>query len=1278
MRYRAFKRKKDGFFYFQFLAEDGTVLLNSQSYTEKNTCFDGIKSVIQNAASPERYESSIDGDGKHFFILKAANGQEIGRSTKYNSEDALNAAISQFNTDAPKAVSKSNEKSDSPEEQPMANEAASPYKEGPRKEDDYRPLAFYETHSSGSIEHGFETFEAEGEFYFTFNSGQLIILISEGYQSAAARDNGVASVEKNLPIAARHQRQVHPNGKHYFNLRAGNNQEIATSRWFDSEAEMESVIGILSSGGQLPLNVASGGIYKDYRPLNFYQERIEGVEFGYDTFAEEDRHYFTVNFEGQPVLISETYQSDDARDNGVSSVKKNVKNEKRYERLVHPNGKHYFNLRAGNNHEIATSRWFDDKKEMEKAIRWLLGTGGTRRRKKAQRTKSETERVYISQNQAYLCNNITYDTFQSGGNQRYYFVFKDKDGKAVLINGDVRGYGSKEDLEAGIKAVLEFAPQKDKYELKTTKNGKHYFYIKNKDGKNVARGSLFYDDKGIMESAMQLLMCVGAVPTVASAGSERVVDDYLPCAAYAGDKGFYTFFDEDRNEYYFAYNRATDDKTVLRSEGYTTSAARDNGIQSVIKNAPIEKRWGTGTVLDGKYYYYYLRAGNNQEIGRSCYYSTEAEMLADLNWIKGESSPIGMGSAMVDGAMLSAAMIREREAASEKANERVVDDYLPCEAYAGDKGFYTFFNEDRNEHYFAYNRDSDDKTILRSEGYTTPAARDNGIQSVIKNAPIEKRWGTDTVLNGKYYYYYLRAGNNQEIGRSCYYDDEAAMLADLNWVKSDESPIGAGSAMVEGMMLSAAMIREREAAAEAQRQAEEEARLAAAKAEEERLAALAAAAAAAAEKANERVTDDYLPCEAYAGNEGFHTFYNEDRKEHYFSYNRASDNKTLLRSEGYTTTGARDNGIQSVIKNAPLEECWGQDTALNGKYYYYYLRAGNNQEIARSCYYDDQAAMLADFNWVKGEDSAIGAGSALVGGALMSAAMIRRQKEDEASALAAAAAAEAAAKQKAEEEARLAAAKAEEERKAALAAAAAADAEAKRKKAEEERKAAAVAAAAAAAAAASTKKADPVAAVAGAGGSKKGGGLGWLLWLIPLLLLLAALLYFLRGCEGCNPATPPVDPEPISTPKEEPKEEEIPQPYGKGGSELGFIDGSMEYLMADHLRGPDTKFPRRFQADKITFGRNSARLNTEAKKQLENLAVLLKEYPNARINIYGFLGDNERSSYRGSKEVTLDDVRAREVYNHLKSLGIDESRMNFQGEGVNDRRGVDIELISRD
>ena len=44
-------------------------------------------------------------------------------------------------------------------------------------------------------------------------------------------------------------------------------------------------------------------------------------------------------------------------------------------------------------------------------------------------------------------------------------------------------------------------------------------------------------------------------------------------------------------------------------------------------------------------------------------------------------------------------------------------------------------------------------------------------------------------------------------------------------------------------------------------------------------------------------------------------------------------------------------------------------------------------------------------------------------------------------------------------------------------------------------------------------------------------------------------------------------------------------PFGKGGEALGFIPGSMEYLMADHLSAFDSEFPRTFTAENISFSK---------------------------------------------------------------------------------------------
>ncbi|MBK8945143.1 MAG: 30S ribosomal protein S2 [Ignavibacteriae bacterium] len=116
--------------------------------------------------------------------------------------------------------------------------------------------------------------------------------------------------------------------------------------------------------------------------------------------------------------------------------------------------------------------------------------------------------------------------------------------------------------------------------------------------------------------------------------------------------------------------------------------------------------------------------------------------------------------------------------------EASTDEYLPCESYKGDSGFYKFTNE-KNEFYFGFNG-TNGKTYLRSEGYTSEKAMLNGIDAIGKNAGNEKRWSTGTTENNQHYYI-LKAVNGQEIARSCYYDSADEMEKDFSWIKSKDA-----------------------------------------------------------------------------------------------------------------------------------------------------------------------------------------------------------------------------------------------------------------------------------------------------------------------------------------------------------------------------------------------------------------------------------------------------------------------------------------------------------
>ena len=69
--------------------------------------------------------------------------------------------------------------------------------------------------------------------------------------------------------------------------------------------------------------------------------------------------------------------------------------------------------------------------------------------------------------------------------------------------------------------------------------------------------------------------------------------------------------------------KATIGQVILSSEGYTTKAACLNGIASVKKNAPEDGRYERKEAKNGAPYFN-LKAGNGQVIGTSEMYSSEA------------------------------------------------------------------------------------------------------------------------------------------------------------------------------------------------------------------------------------------------------------------------------------------------------------------------------------------------------------------------------------------------------------------------------------------------------------------------------------------------------------------------------------------------------------------------------------------------------------------------------------------------------------------------------
>lgn len=75
--------------------------------------------------------------------------------------------------------------------------------------------------------------------------------------------------------------------------------------------------------------------------------------------------------------------------------------------------------------------------------------------------------------------------------------------------------------------------------------------------------------------------------------------------------------------------------------------------------------------------------------------------------------------------------------------------------------------------------------------------------------------------------------------------------------------------------------------------------------------------------------------------------------QHYFNL-LATNGQVILSSEGYTSASGMNNGIESVKKNAPADGHYDRETAKNGKFYFT-LKATNGQVIGKSQMYESEA-----------------------------------------------------------------------------------------------------------------------------------------------------------------------------------------------------------------------------------------------------------------------------------------------------------------------------------
>ncbi|MEC5172957.1 YegP family protein [Chryseobacterium nepalense] len=89
---------------FNLKAGNGEIILTSEGYVQKASCQKGIESVKVNSQDDSKYDRRVAVNGKDYFVLKARNGEIIGKSPLYSSKSGMENGIASVKFNAPTAA----------------------------------------------------------------------------------------------------------------------------------------------------------------------------------------------------------------------------------------------------------------------------------------------------------------------------------------------------------------------------------------------------------------------------------------------------------------------------------------------------------------------------------------------------------------------------------------------------------------------------------------------------------------------------------------------------------------------------------------------------------------------------------------------------------------------------------------------------------------------------------------------------------------------------------------------------------------------------------------------------------------------------------------------------------------------------------------------------------------------------------------------------------------------------------------------------------------------
>lgn len=102
-RYELFRSNQNTHYYFRLKAGNGEIILQSEGYLNKSGAQNGVESVRQHSPVDRFYDRKTSTASQPYFVLKALNGQTIGKSQMYSSTYARDTGIESVKANGPGA-----------------------------------------------------------------------------------------------------------------------------------------------------------------------------------------------------------------------------------------------------------------------------------------------------------------------------------------------------------------------------------------------------------------------------------------------------------------------------------------------------------------------------------------------------------------------------------------------------------------------------------------------------------------------------------------------------------------------------------------------------------------------------------------------------------------------------------------------------------------------------------------------------------------------------------------------------------------------------------------------------------------------------------------------------------------------------------------------------------------------------------------------------------------------------------------------------------------------